>query len=1125
MTSKSPLSMAISDGKGQASSDFSDNLKDLLKCPRLKSCASYRRRFLSDQSIRRVDDPSNAFAFVGYFQCGRCNHKFHVCFSCRATFSSLNSKRNHCKGKHPLTLAAIESKSLPGQGHKRITGCAKMDDLDRTNSCVEDSIFHPSSASLNTELLGETDGFNGYVFDNNMDQPNVPGPPPVPPTISLLPEDFPFCRPASQNYFFHNQEKGGGIAYLAGKAGCELDNIEAGDIHPLEAKMIAQTAQLATDLGITNRNRLADLTNTVTEVVRMQTMDDLGLLDKHEQHDFHIRPICCPIELRSSIMEGQYAFVPNLPHPEPHECEGHAYCLPTDCLQDSLASGHDLEHLLPNGDGSSERVPEYPISQINGTSMCRCLFDINVAGTEAALQVTPIDIYLWLAEWSDDFEPNNSIKGNRGSVWIKTLTVSPRPGSRHKLLHTYPIAVGSKKADHEPLEDIVAANLSLLSSPVGVVMYSKSLGGLVRLRAKMFVSLQDQPERRGSNQLMAGNSIYHARFGYAAPWTDFKDVLRPCPECRSLLLDQTQEWTDPKCSVCTNWAIDIAHPLLFFPPPHLIPDGTDAEAANVSRDLWVPPIRLTYSGLRNAVQLSHQSYVTGAWEAEKARQYLRCYCIRTSTIDAIMQQADNCKQYQDVIDDPQATAIERLAVIAEAEKDPLLWVPWPIPAFWRRGVDLVQHPDVPMHLLFLGVVKTVVQRVETWMSNKGKSTAFVEETQEVLRGIEDLNLSWCKVQPFTGGKFGGWVSENFLGLSRLLKWLYSRMDEVASDKEPFVEPNLPLNKWLAPSLKGWLKARKLPHDGLKAYNLGVVAEYYRCLTEEGKPLPEIVDEPAGPVQDVLLTLESLDDLMALLMVESIEDESYYVNVERTIRVFLTHFADMDEKLKRKSESVSWLSSYNFLSLLNLPDIIREYGPLRLIWEGGSMGEGFLRFVKPNINQGLRKGWERSTLQTLLREKAMASIMWDELGPSSRLEGRLYQKNYHVYEKEIAALPAMLQRASKPISAVGYEDGRYGIIATYLEEPKFLPLVCHDPNIIKCGRDYLEWRLEELEENQQFEEHDYKRVTSHLLLLPLLQGNRTLGDPGYETNVFSVIMSDHNSISIEEDEPELGLPID
>ena len=30
---------------------------------------------------------------------------------------------------------------------------------------------------------------------------------------------------------------------------------------------------------------------------------------------------------------------------------------------------------------------------------------------------------LFLTIWSDDFDPNKSIKGNRQSVWIKTLTI------------------------------------------------------------------------------------------------------------------------------------------------------------------------------------------------------------------------------------------------------------------------------------------------------------------------------------------------------------------------------------------------------------------------------------------------------------------------------------------------------------------------------------------------------------------------------------------------------------------------------------------------------------------------------------------------------------------------------
>jgi hypothetical protein len=480
-----------------------------------------------------------------------------------------------------------------------------------------------------------------------------------------------------------------------------------------------------------------------------------------------------------------------------------------------------------------------------------------------------------------------------------------------------------------------------------------------------------------------------------------------------------------------------------------------------------------------------------------------------------MSHADNCKQMRDVMNDPKATAEERQAVLQEASNHPYQWAPWPTPAVWSRRVDLVQHPDVPMHLLFLGVVKTVVQRVEEWMSNKGKCSAFLDEATSVLQGVEHLHLSWCKLQPFSGGKIGGWVSENFLGLSRVLKWLYSRLDQVASDKEPFVQPETQLEKWLAKDLKRWLLIRGLPNDGLKHENLSSVSEYYQQLQQAGEPLPNIIEEPAGPVRDVLLTLESLDDMIAVLMVESIQNDSYYLSVERSVRIFLTHFSDMDQKLKRKSEVPSWLSSYNFLSLLNLPDIIREYGPLRLIWEGDSMGEGFLRFVKPNMGRGLRKGWECSTLQTLLREKALATIMWDELGPSSRLTGRLHEKLYHVYQN-LVALPLMLQRAKLPLSVVGYEGGVYGIVANYHKEAKFLPLHCRDPNLIKCGLSYLEWSLEQSSEETEYKDLVPGQITSYLLLLPYLQGKLEYEDPGYKTNTFAAVLSDHSTLTPEVD---------
>lgn len=122
--------------------------------------------------------------------------------------------------------------------------------------------------------------------------------------------------------------------------------------------------------------------------------------------------------------------------------------------------------------------------------------------TELAAPIPEVGLYLWFSKWNDDFKRNHSITGNRGFAWLKTITVSLTPHSRHKLLHTYPLTIGSKTASHDSAEMIVADGLLSMSAPAGVVMYPKHHCGLVRVRSKLFGSLQeDQPERR-SGRLM-----------------------------------------------------------------------------------------------------------------------------------------------------------------------------------------------------------------------------------------------------------------------------------------------------------------------------------------------------------------------------------------------------------------------------------------------------------------------------------------------------------------------------------------------------------------------------------------------------------------------------------------------
>ena len=105
--------------------------------------------------------------------------------------------------------------------------------------------------------------------------------------------------------------------------------------------------------------------------------------------------------------------------------------------------------------------------------------------------------------------------------------------------------------------------------------------------------------------------------------------------------------------------------------------------------------------------------------------------------------------------------------------------------------------------------------------------------------------------------------------------------------------------------------------------------------------PPVVEQMGGPVEKVQDVIEALDDMISWLMVDQIDGKSYYSELERKIPIFLNLFAEMDGKLIRKNALPAWLTAYNFLSLLNLPGIVRLYGPVRNIWEGSCrLGEAF-----------------------------------------------------------------------------------------------------------------------------------------------------------------------------------------
>ena len=58
-------------------------------------------------------------------------------------------------------------------------------------------------------------------------------------------------------------------------------------------------------------------------------------------------------------------------------------------------------------------------------------------------------LILFGIEFSDDFDPNNSVKNNRQPIWMKSLSISANYKYMHSMMTTYPISFALKGSNHQ----------------------------------------------------------------------------------------------------------------------------------------------------------------------------------------------------------------------------------------------------------------------------------------------------------------------------------------------------------------------------------------------------------------------------------------------------------------------------------------------------------------------------------------------------------------------------------------------------------------------------------------------------------------------------------------------------
>ena len=178
-------------------------------------------------------------------------------------------------------------------------------------------------------------------------------------------------------------------------------------------------------------------------------------------------------------------------------------------------------------------------------------------------------------------------------------------------------------------------------------------------------------------------------------------------------------------------------------------------------------------------------------------------------------------------------------------------------------------------------------------------------------------------------------------------------------------------------------------------------------------------------------------------------------------------------MNEQKKDPKWLACYNFMSLLNIPETLENFGPLKNYWEGSYIGEKFITQTKSEFF-GKRNNWTYAMLQRIQKKSIFEQMIYEK-NEKKTIHFARYKNLINLQNDVIA---------KRPIQCYYRQDTKKFII--FLDEtPKTISYVeIHregvKETIMKVP--YFEW---DLKSKFFSSEHKIKDVTAPCLLLPYL----------------------------------------
>ena len=618
-----------------------------------------------------------------------------------------------------------------------------------------------------------------------------------------------------------------------------------------------------------------------------------------------------PLQL-NRYLDGRNAIMRNIPIPEIHTAEnGDAYVRLQDVIKLYYSFGlHATTVKLISETG-----------QVGRDKISNNIWQTNQARKrlQSLPERTSSTIKIALMKWSDGCDANSN-KNNRGSMHVGTVTVFSEQKS-DSAENTFVIHVGREDCSHHEVTRKLMEDLHALELPR--VLYNGQ--DFDKTQFTEIASIHDRPEKSKMCGYGSHNGTFTMRYPFSSP---VPDTLVSCANCFDRRKRCKTSWkSNNACPNCYDWDFEG----IVFDPPKDFPEDETNDDGCLSAKL------LTFEDLKEAAEKTHNMLISKQWTKAAAAAYLRTMAINNETATNIINNAKS--------DEPQS-----LDII--------------VPPVWLVADRTERFIEAVMHMLFLGITKTIGMMIRDLFKMYGRWSTFHKSTQPYLHQLKNYSLHYCRVWTFGSHEkpFSPWQSENHLAYARCFKMIGSNM-------------TLLLGKTNNEERQQAVSAAK-----------STISAWSACISRLMLK-PNNKDNSNSAERHIKLFLSAVNDLDEIIMDKKRRKEG------------------VKEQDKKKIQTVS-----NFMGLLNIPKQMREFGNLRDYWEGSFRGERILQTLKPLVTQGTYHPWFATTvLRKYYQQKTMSLLLSNNKNQETEdtdEQGNNYTM-YHQYETEEAIKQLLL----------------------------------------------------------------------------------------------------------------------